>query len=78
MVRELDMVVLTHDIEEYGLEKGDIGAVVHCYSDGEAFEVEFVATEGRTVALMTLTISDIRPMSSKEILHVRELTVAPA
>ena len=42
MIRELDTVVLTHDIEEYGLKEGDIGAVVYCYSDGNAFEVEFV------------------------------------
>ena len=73
MIRELDTVVLTHDIEEYGLKEGDIGAVLHCYSDGNAFEVEFVAAEGRTIAVLTLTSSDIRLMSKKEILHVREI-----
>ena len=36
MIRESDIVVLTHDIGEYGLKQGDIGAVVHCYSDGAA------------------------------------------
>jgi len=76
MIRELDTVVLTHDIEEHGLKEGDVGAVVHCYSDGEAFEVEFVTAEGRTVALLTLTHADIRPMGSTEILHVRELVLA--
>ena len=39
MVRELDTVVLTHDIEEHDLKQGDIGAVVHCYADRAAFEV---------------------------------------
>ncbi len=73
MIRELDTVVLTHDIEEYGLKEGDIGAVVHCYSDGNAFEVEFVTAEGRTIAVITLTLTDIRLMSDKEILHVREI-----
>jgi len=73
MIRELDTVVLTHDIEEYGLKEGDIGAVVHCYSDGNAFEVEFVTAEGRTIAVLTLTLNDIRLMSNKEILHVREI-----
>lgn len=73
MIRELDTVVLAHDINEYGLKKGDIGAVVHCYSDGNAFEVEFVTAEGRTIAVLTLTINDIRLMSDKEILHVREI-----
>lgn len=73
MIRELDTVVLRHDFDEYGLEEGDIGAVVHCYSDGNAFEVEFVTAEGRTIAVLTLTSSDIRLMCKKEILHVREI-----
>ena len=72
MIRELDTVVLTHDVEEHGLKQGDVGAVVHCYSDGAAFEVEFVTAEGKTVALLTLMRADIRPMGSREILHVRE------
>jgi len=74
MVKELDTIVLTHDIEEYGLKQGDIGAVVHCYIDGDAFEVEFVTAEGRTVAVLTLSSEEIRSMSNKEILHVREIT----
>lgn len=73
MIKELDSVVLTRDIREHGLKKGDIGAIVHCYADGNAFEVEFVTAEGRTVAVLTLTEKDIRAMHSKEILHVREL-----
>jgi hypothetical protein len=76
MIHELDTVVLTHDVEEYGLKQGDVGAVVHCYKDGTAFEVEFVTAEGRTIALLTLTATDIRPMANKEILHVRELVSA--
>ncbi|MBI4641083.1 MAG: DUF4926 domain-containing protein [Candidatus Tectomicrobia bacterium] len=72
MIFELDIVVLTHDIEEQGLKQGDVGTVVHGYSDGMAFEVEFVTAEGRTVALLTLTQADIRLMRSGEILHVRE------
>lgn len=73
MSRELDAVVLTRDIEDSGLKKGDVGAIVQIYEDGDAIEVEFVAADGRTVALLTLDKSDIRPMSRGEILHVREL-----
>ena len=76
MIRELDTVVLTCDIEAHGLKQGDVGAVVHRYSDGTAFEVEFVTAEGKTVALLTLAQADVRPISGREILHVREL--APA
>ena len=72
-VRELDTVVLSHDLPEYSLKSGDVGTIVHVYPDGEAFEVEFVSGEGRTVALLTLTRADIRSMREQEILHVRAL-----
>ena len=76
MIHELDTVVLTHDVKEYALKQGDIGAVVLAYADGAAFEVEFVTAEGKTVAVLTLTPSEFRPMRSHEILHVRELALA--
>ena len=76
MVRVLDTVVLTRDIPDHGLKRGDVGAVVHCYADGEAWEVEFVTAEGVSVAVLTLGASDVRPMGSREILHARDLTPA--
>lgn len=76
MIRELDTIVLTHDLPEHSLKCGDVGAVVHCYSDSKAYEVEFVAAEGRTVAVVTLTREDVRPMERDEILHVRELAAS--
>lgn len=71
MFEELDTVVLANNIEKYGLEKGDIGTVVHVYNDSQALEVEFITAKGKTVAVLTLTDSDIRPMERNEILHVR-------
>lgn len=59
MIQELDTVLLTHDLPESGLSKGARGAVVHCYSDGKAFEVEFVNADGSTIAVETLTSADI-------------------
>jgi hypothetical protein len=73
MIRELDTVVLTHDIKEYGLTKGDIGAVVHCYKDSDVHEVEFITADGKTIAVLTLSSNDIRLMKDREILHVREI-----
>lgn len=75
MFEELDTVVLNRNIEKYNLKKGDIGAVVHVY-DSKAVEVEFVTAKGKTVALVTLTSSDIRPMAHNEILHVRGVAAA--
>lgn len=76
MVQELDTVVLTHGIEAHGLEPGDVGTVVHVYAGEAAFEVEFVTAEGTTVALLTLSADEIRPIGNREILHVREMTAA--
>ncbi len=76
MISELDTVVLAHNIQAYGLKPGDIGAVVHVYQEANAYEVEFVTGEGDTVAVLTLTANDIRPIRKREILHVRELMPA--
>ena len=75
MIKELDTVVLKHDIKEHNLEQGDVGAVVHCYPE-EEFEVEFVTGEGTTAAVLNLKGEDIRPLGKGEILHAREITAA--
>ena len=73
-IQELDTVVLLRDASEHGLERGDIGAVVHRYSrQEETYEVEFVTGEGETVAVLTLGRNEVRPMEGREILHAREL-----
>ncbi|MCL4819621.1 MAG: DUF4926 domain-containing protein [Vicinamibacteria bacterium] len=66
----LETVVLTHDIPEQGLKAGDLGAVVEVY-DGDGVEVEFVRASGETTALVTLTVSDLRPVSDRDMLAVR-------
>jgi hypothetical protein len=76
MIQELDTVVLTRDLSEHHLAEGDIGAVVHRYLDGAAFEVEFVTAGGNTVAVLTLSASDVRPLRAREILHARQLEPA--
>ena len=67
---ELDTVVLLRDLPEAGLRNGDLGAIVHVYGS-EALEVEFVTASGRTQALLTLPISDVRPVRDDDLLAVR-------
>jgi hypothetical protein len=74
MIAELDVVALTRPLEKYGLEVGDIGAAVLVYSEG-VYEVEFVAANGETIALETLTSDDVRPVRGREILHTRLLAI---
>lgn len=76
MIRELDIVVLAKDLKEHQLERGDVGAVVHVYESGKAYEVEFVTGEGETVAVTTLPQNAIRPMQRADILHVRSYASA--
>ena len=76
MIIEHDIVVLSNDIPEHGLTKGDVGTVVHCYDEQKGFEVEFVTAGGVTIAVLTLTKENIRPIHSQEILHARELSAS--
>ena len=74
MIREHDRIVLTAPVPQEGLEVGDVGTVVHVYPDGKAFEVEFTALDGHTAAVATVEASQVRPITSREITHARELT----
>ena len=71
-MNEHDTVVLTRAIPNHGLEAGDVGAIVHVYESGKAFEVEFVAGES-TLAVLTLDTGEIRAVDNSEILHVRKI-----
>jgi len=72
-MNEHDTVVLARSLPRHGLEAGDVGAIVHVYDAGKAFEVEFVAGSGSTLAVVTLDANDIRPVAIGEILHVRNI-----
>jgi len=74
-IAELDTVALVDDLPKHELKKGDLGAVVSAYSP-DAFEVEFVTAAGRTQALLTLSLEQIRPVGSQDILAVRRLDAA--
>ncbi len=72
MFNLLDTVVLTRDIPDVGLRRGDLGAIVEVYGPN-AFEVEFVAASGRTQALVTLTADDMRHVGDQDLVSVRPL-----
>jgi hypothetical protein len=76
MIKEHERVVLTSPVPASGLEAGDLGTVVHVYRDGAAYEVEFVTLGGRTAAVLTLEASQVRPVSGRDMAHVRELQTA--
>jgi hypothetical protein len=70
MIRELDSVVLATDLPEHGLKRGDVGAVVLVHGSN-GYEVEFVTLDGETVAVVSLTSDQVRPVARREIANAR-------
>jgi len=75
MIREFDRVVLTAAVPGENLVSGDVGTVVHVYTDGKAFEIEFVTLDGQTAAVATVEASSVRPVTGRDITHSREFTI---
>jgi len=74
MIKELDTIILTSDLPEFGLRAGDLGTVVLVHKYG-GYEVEFVTLDGETVAVVSLTPEQVRPVGHREIAHARLVTV---
>ncbi len=72
MIRELDTVVLTTDLPAHGLKRGDVGTVVLLHKSG-GYEVEFMTLDGETVAVVSLTAEQVRPIGRREIANARAL-----
>ena len=67
-------VVLTEDISEKGLKRGDVATVVehHPVADGEdGYSLEIFNALGDTIAVVTVPESAIELMSGDEIFSVR-------
>lgn len=73
MFKEHDRIVLTSDIRDEGLMAGDVGTIVHVYRNGEAFEVEFLALDGNTAAIATVSQSQVRSINNRDITHARQM-----
>lgn len=76
MLKEHNRIVLTEPVPAEGLEVGDVGTAVHVYANGKASEVEFTTLDGKTAAVATVEALAVRPVTSHEITHSRELTRA--
>jgi hypothetical protein len=73
MINEHELVVLTEDVADAGLEAGDIGTVVHVHKGGAGYEVEIMTLAGETVAVVTLRPAQVRSIQPRDVAHVREL-----
>ena len=72
MLEETELAVLTVDLPEYGLRAGDVGTVVLVHGS-KGYEVEFMTLDGEMVAVTSLQAAQVRPISSREVAHVRSI-----
>ena len=72
MIKELDSIALTVDVPECSLKKGDVGTVVLMH-DTSGYEVEFMTLGGETLAEVSLSSDQVRPIGRREIAHARSL-----
>ena len=75
MPKEHDRIVLTGDLNEDGLKAGDVGIIVHVHPSGAAFEVEFIALDGNTVAVATVRADQARPVTARDVSHARTIGI---
>jgi uncharacterized protein DUF4926 len=73
MIKEHDCIVLTEDLPSENLKAGDIGAIVHIHGEHKGYEVEFMTLAGETLAVVTLLPPQVRPITRRDLAHVREL-----
>lgn len=72
-------VVLTKDIPEKRLKRGDVATVVehHPISDGEdGYSLEIFNALGDTIAVITVPESAFEPLTEDEIFSVRAVAAA--
>ena len=72
MYKLLDRVALTVDLPDDGLVAGDVGTVVDITSNGKNVSLEFFNFAGQTVAVVLVSIDDVRPVNANEVMHARE------
>jgi Domain of unknown function (DUF4926) len=72
VLEETELAVLTVDLPEYGLRAGDVGTIVLVH-ERNGYEVEFMTLDGEMVAVTSLLAAQVRPITSREVAHVRSI-----
>jgi hypothetical protein len=70
--------VLSRDIPVHGLCAGDVVKVVDFHTapgGGDGYSIEVFNTLGETIAVTSVTASDLEPLLADEIFSVRKLSM---
>lgn len=74
MIKEYEQVVLMVDLPAHQLQAGDLGVVVMIHGDHAGYELEIFSADGHTLDVVTVEADQVRPISRRDVLHVRELS----
>ena len=77
--KEHEHVVLTAAVSgdhKDNLLPGDVGTVVHVHPNGEAFVVEFTASDGETITIATVLPLQARPVTKADLRRGRTVETA--
>lgn len=76
-IAEHDVIVLTKDVPEYGLQAGDVGValLVHPGFDDvpPGYTIEVTTLLGDTVAVVSVPADVVRPVSEHDVRHTRSV-----
>lgn len=71
MIKEFDRAVVIVDLPDDGIMIGDVGTVVDITSDGQGVTLEFFDFAGRTVAVVPMSVHDVRPVGENDRMQAR-------
>jgi hypothetical protein len=70
-------VALNRDLNEYQLKKGDVATLIdfvpHPSNGEQGCVLEVFSATGKSIAVVIVPISDIKPLKNNEILSVRSI-----
>jgi hypothetical protein len=74
-IAEHDVVVLTRDLPDEGLEAGDLGVVLLVHEGegdvGPGFTIEVTTVLGDTIAVTDVPADMVRPVTDRDVRHTR-------
>jgi hypothetical protein len=74
-ISELDLIVLTRDLPDEGLEAGDVGVVLLTHEGHDdvppGYTIEVTTLLGDTIAVTSVPADMVRPVSELDVRHTR-------
>lgn len=66
MIQEHDLVQTIRSDDELGIPAGSVGAVIHIFEDGAAYEVEFpIPGQQYETVIATYVVGSVRPAENR-------------